>query len=150
MSYEAVNPSLIAELKKSAKEEELGGKESPDPKPRGKPFKKGKSGNPLGRPKGAKNKTTLVREAVQAECTDILYKGAPKVIQAVIEQAQGGCKASQKLVWNSLIANKKAAEDGKGGGPATVTINIEGIPSQQEKVAIDAEIIEEEDGQFQE
>lgn len=39
-------------------------------KPRGKPFKKGQSGNPAGKPKGAKRKTTLIKEALILACAD--------------------------------------------------------------------------------
>jgi Family of unknown function (DUF5681) len=52
-------------------------------KPRGRPFAPGKSGNPNGRPKGARNKTTLAAE--------VLLEGeAETLVRKLIDKAKGG------------------------------------------------------------
>lgn len=47
--------------------------------PPGSGFKKGKSGNPNGRPKGRKNMSTVVREILEAGATKELQKYADKI-----------------------------------------------------------------------
>ena len=150
-AYQAMNPEVLKDLRDAtAHTAPLGGKEqasrgmeaSPPRKVIGTPFKKGKSGNPKGRPHGSKNKTTLVKEAVLAEGTNIILRGAPAVIQAVMDQAIGGCLNSQRLIWNSLIPSQKAQEGAASKGPQSVNITIEGIPAKRE-VVIDAEIVDE-------
>src|SRR5262245_61104396 len=56
-------------------------------KQRGRPFKPGKSGNPLGRPKGARNKTTLAVEALLDE------EGAALTRKAVEKALEGDITA---------------------------------------------------------
>lgn len=60
-------------------------------KQRGKPFAKGKSGNPSGRPKGSRNKTTLA--AMQ-----LLGNEAEEITKILIEKAKQGDMAAIKLV----------------------------------------------------
>lgn len=45
--------------------------------------------NRTGRKKGSKNKSTLVREALQGEWDDLLVTEGVKVFKAVVEEAQG-------------------------------------------------------------
>jgi hypothetical protein len=59
------------------------------PAVRGRPFQKGQSGNPLGRPKGSRNRTTLAIEA--------MMEGEGEAIaRKVIQQALAGDAASQR------------------------------------------------------
>jgi hypothetical protein len=51
--------------------------------PRGRPFRKGESGNPAGRPKGSRNRTTLMAEAM-------LEEGAEGLMTAAIARGQDG------------------------------------------------------------
>src|SRR5262245_21649293 len=49
---------------------------------RGRPFKSGKSGNPLGRPKGSRNKTTMAVEALlEGDAEGIARKGVEKALE---------------------------------------------------------------------
>lgn len=66
----------------------------------GKPFKKGQSGNPKGRPKGARSKRTLALEA-------LLEADAEAIIQAAIDGAKGGDGVALRLCLERILPPKK-------------------------------------------
>ncbi|WP_179217009.1 DUF5681 domain-containing protein [Humidesulfovibrio mexicanus] len=69
-------------------------------KQRGKPFPKGTSGNPKGKPKGARNKASMaVQELLDGEGTEIIRK--------VIEMAKEGDVACLKLCLERLCPTRK-------------------------------------------
>lgn len=63
---------------------------------RGRPFPKGVSGNPKGRPKGSKHRATVLAEA-------LLHGQAEAVIQALVDRALGGDPVCMRLVVERLI-----------------------------------------------
>ena len=70
-------------------------------KQRGKPFKPGKSGNPSGRPAGAKNRTTLMAQT--------LFDGeAEALVRKVIELAMAGDIQALRLCIDRLCPPLKA------------------------------------------
>jgi hypothetical protein len=69
---------------------------------RGRPFAPGQSGNPAGKPKGARHRTTLLAERLMQ--TDVV-----EVVQAVINQAKGGDMSAAKLILDRLIPLRKGA-----------------------------------------
>jgi Family of unknown function (DUF5681) len=70
------------------------------PKMRGRPFKKGKSGNPRGRPQGSRNKATIALEA-------LISGEAERVVQTMIEAAKGGDVTAAKALLDRLIPPRK-------------------------------------------
>ena len=67
------------------------------------PFQPGQSGNPAGKPPGAKNFTTKVREALEkiAEGKDYTYEEA--FIKSILKNAiVDGKEQTQRLIWNYL------------------------------------------------
>jgi hypothetical protein len=69
-------------------------------KQRGKPFKKGRSGNPNGRPKGSRNATTLALET-------LLDGQATALTQKAIELALAGDMAALRLCVDRIIPPRK-------------------------------------------
>src|SRR5690349_15654120 len=63
--------------------------------PRGRPFEPGKSGNPAGRPQGARNRTTLAVEA-------ILEGEAEALTRKVIELALNGDRPALRMCLDRL------------------------------------------------
>jgi hypothetical protein len=69
-------------------------------KARGRPFGPGQSGNPCGRPKGARNKATLVIEA-------LLENEAEALTRKLIELAKGGNIAALRLCFERLLPPRR-------------------------------------------
>jgi hypothetical protein len=65
-------------------------------KPRGRPFKKGVSGNPAGKPPGSRNRTTL---AVQA----LLDGEAERLTRKCVELALQGDSTALRLCMERLV-----------------------------------------------
>lgn len=66
------------------------------------PFKPGKSGNPAGRPKGARNKTTMAIEA-------LLEGEAEELTRKAIEMAKGGDGPALRMCLDRLAPPRKDA-----------------------------------------
>src|SRR5258708_16368223 len=69
-------------------------------KARGRPFEPGQSGNPNGRPKGERNKTTIAVEA-------LLDNEAEAVSRKVIELALAGNMAAIRLCFERLLPPRR-------------------------------------------
>jgi len=65
-------------------------------KPRGRPFQPGRSGNPRGRPKGSRNATTLMLEA-------LLEGEAEAIGRKLIEMAKAGDSRALKAGFDRLL-----------------------------------------------
>jgi hypothetical protein len=70
------------------------------PKPRGRPFEAGTSGNPAGRPKGSRNKTTMAVEALLDGEADALTRKA-------VEKALEGDMAALRLCLERLLPPRR-------------------------------------------
>lgn len=74
-------------------------------------FVKGVSGNPLGRPKGSKNKITLMKLALEGELRTQLKHDAQEILQVAIAKAKEGDTAMLKLLVDKMIPTSKATDD---------------------------------------
>src|ERR1051326_3283222 len=63
---------------------------------RGRPFAKGESGNPNGRPKGSRNRLTVKLE-------ELVFGRAEEIVQKVTEQALSGDQFAQKLYFERML-----------------------------------------------
>lgn len=72
------------------------------PKQRGRPFEPGKSGNPSGRPKGSRNETTRIVEA-------LLDGEAEELTRAAIEKAKAGDVPALRMCLERLSPPRKDA-----------------------------------------
>lgn len=108
-------------------------------------FIKGQSGNPGGRPKGAKNKTTLLREAMQDKTDRMLSRAAGDVLQVVIRAAKKGDMAAAKMLLDRIIPVQKAS-DGTGSQPVKgITIEIRNLTAAPTEKVIEGTAVTIED-----
>ncbi len=108
-------------------------------------FQKGKSGNPRGRPPGSKNKTTLLREAMQNKADRLLSKEVPNVLRVVVDAAKKGDMSAAKMILDRAVPVRKASDDdgGKGSGGVTITIKNLTAPDGNSETVIDGEVVED-------
>ena len=99
----------------------------------GVPFKPGQSGNPKGRPKGSRNKTTLAVEA-------LLDGEAEAITRKAVEKAKGGDMTAIRLCMDRLVPPVK---------DRPVTFKMPGIDSAQDAaVAVGAVLRAVADGEL--
>ena len=112
-------------------------------------IKKARGHNLNGRKPGAKNKTTLVKEAIKGDWDKLMQTKAKKVFEAVVEKALEGDTSCMKMILDRAVPTTKAvdvnAADLKAG--MGITINIDQlISSSREPETLDniedAEIVE--------
>ncbi len=64
------------------------------------PFQPGQSGNPAGRPRGARNHTTVLFE-------QLIERDAETVIRTVIERAKSGDANALARLWGTMLPARK-------------------------------------------
>lgn len=72
---------------------------------------KGQSGNPAGRPKGTKNKITLMKIALEGDLRTRLNKDAHAVLQKAVEMALAGDTAMIKLLVDKMIPTSRSVDE---------------------------------------
>jgi hypothetical protein len=94
--------------------------------PRRAQFKKGQSGNPKGRPRGSRNATTLLKEALNAQVIitenghrRTITKKEAIVTQIVNKAASGDHRSIQLLLLSQLPLIEKSAELSETADPET-------------------------------
>ena len=88
-------------------------------------FQKGKSGNPAGRPKGARNMSTILRERLEANGG----KSMEEIIDKAIDMAKSGDFKYFQQIYDRLegkTPDRLAGPDGEG-----LKIIIEGITDSE-------------------
>ncbi len=80
----------------------------------------------LGRKKGSKNKSTLLKEVLNNDFEEQLQARFSKVIHVVLDQAVDGCRQSQKMILDRVIPTVHAESDkddkNKFSGGVTIVI----------------------------
>ncbi len=112
-------------------------------KPKRGRFLKGQSGNPAGRPKGSKNKITLMKLQLEGELRTQLAPHMAEILGTAIEKAKKCDKFYVKLLLDKVLASVKSAED-EDSGQEKVQIFIGRLPDRKdEPITINGEVIED-------
>lgn len=91
-----------------------------------------------GRPKGAKNKSTLLKEAMESEATDLIVKHFPSVVEKACELAAQGDTRAMKLLFDRIIPVKKASDRDPSLANKGVTIIVQGAEAKETETIEDA------------
>lgn len=97
-------------------------------------FKKGVSGNPRGRPRGSRNKITLLRQSLELSLRQEASPHMTEVLETAINLAKSGDRTMIKLLLELHMSKGGADPDVKA--QEKVTINIKG-PVRSEPDIID-------------
>ena len=107
-------------------------------------FVKGTSGNPKGRPKGAKNRITELKEAAELALREAVD---PETITAIFAsmaaEAMNGNVAAAKLILDKFVTNAKTESD-QGEDNPEIIIRIKNLSHNDVEIE-EAEIIDQED-----
>ncbi len=85
-------------------------------------FKKGVSGNPLGRPKGSKNKITLLKQSMELQLREEAAPDMSAVLAKAVELALEGDKTMIKLLLEQHLS-KGVSEDAAVKEKLEININ---------------------------
>lgn len=91
-----------------------------------------------GRPPGAKNKSTLLKEALAGDFDDMLQSKAKAIFNVVADQALEGCRQSQKMILDRVVPTVHATSDedkNKFSGGVHITIGHLGTPNATVDIA---------------
>lgn len=102
-------------------------------------FPAGVSGNPVGRPKGSKNKITLLKQMVEFAARERNQDMAQAVIDGIYADALDGDTACRKLVWQAHMSGNSADDTSAAQEKPTIIINA--------PVAVEPEIVIEHPSQ---
>ena len=105
---------------------------------------KGESGNPAGRPKGSKNVITVQKLMLEEAFREASETDMGKVLALIVEQALGGDKAAQKLVWDACISKQNLTEDKAAGKKQEINVKTMNVNQVTE---IEGEFIDETEDQ---
>lgn len=112
-------------------------------------FVKGVSGNPKGKPKGSKARTTIIKQAMEEALTRDAAENFTAIVDQAIEMAKSGDKDMIKFVLGDVLKEARRAdtdeEESRKIGNIQITFSPYTGPDNNAREAIDAEFKEIDD-----
>ena len=111
-------------------------------------FVAGKSGNPLGRPKGKKNQLTELKQDLEiAVRKSLSVDRIKRIVEKVAQMAEDGDVKAAKLILDKVISNATETDDTDVKGVQKIEIHIDNatFAAKREHIpqpAVDAEFTE--------
>lgn len=105
-------------------------------------WKPGQSGNPAGRPKGAKNKITYMKLVLEGELRTQLQHEMRDILAIAIDRAKSGNDSMLKLLIDKCLPTTKAGDD-DDVAKEKIQINIGRLPDRpNEAITINGETVD--------
>lgn len=104
-------------------------------------WKPGQSGNPAGRPKGAKNKITYMKLVLEGELRVQIRDHMREILDIAINKAKEGDTSMIKLLLDKTLPTSKASDD-EDVTKEKIQINIGRLPDRQEGITINGETVD--------
>ena len=102
-------------------------------------FIEGASGNPLGRPKGSKNKVTLYKLQAEEAFRERNQTRIDAVLDLIVQAALDGDKAAMKMVWEANVSKSNVQEDKNVGAKQAITVHRMTVVKNSKDEEIDDE-----------
>lgn len=100
-------------------------------------WKEGQSGNPLGRPKGSKNKITMLKQVLEGELRSQLAPQMAQVLAKAIEMALDGNESMIKLLVDKTVPTTKV-DDSESNEGGKIQIMIGKLPDRAEDIVVES------------
>ncbi len=86
-------------------------------------FVEGTSGNPKGRPKGSKNRITLLKMQTEEAWRDRNQNRLDTILDLILQDALDGDKASRKMIFDAIISKANVQEDKSAGQKQEIVVH---------------------------
>jgi len=86
-------------------------------------FVEGVSGNPKGRPKGSKNRITLLKMQTEEAWRSRNQNRLDTVLDLILQDALDGDKASRRLIFDAIVSKANVQEDKSAGQKQQITVH---------------------------
>jgi len=83
----------------------------------------GASGNPKGRPKGSKNKITLLKMATEQAWRERNQNRLDTVLDMILQDALDGVPAARKMIFEAIVSKANVQEDKAAGQKQEITVH---------------------------
>jgi hypothetical protein len=107
-------------------------------------FPRGVSGNPAGRPKGSKNKITLLKQSMELQLREEASPDMGAVLQKAVELALEGDRQMIKLLLDKHMSSGPT-DDAKGSEKVAIQINSSPVASKPDIKVVNQPIEEDND-----